>query len=127
MYGLKSVAHQIVQRFDPSVLFEEVFLLLTRPRTIVNVHRVIGTRTVRVARSVNADCLQTRILRSDPTNKRLGNWIHCEVIEVLEEWKHQHRKETFRGHLRTCTDTQQLQLWKQSHESYHHMVKISIG
>jgi len=73
--------YQIVKCFDPRVLIEERFLLLSRPLCLAN-----------------ADTLQTRILCSDPPNKRLGNTTSCVVVEMLEKRKCQDRKETFRGH-----------------------------
>jgi len=52
--------YQIVQCFDPRVLIEERFLLFSRPLCLT---------VLRVARSVVAYRLQTRILCSDPPNK----------------------------------------------------------
>jgi len=83
---------------DPWVLPKKRFLLLTRPVAIVKIQNKVGSRVVRVARSVDADTLETRILASDPTSKRNGNWSSCIVVEILEEWKRQDRKETFWGH-----------------------------
>jgi len=89
-------ANQIVQCCDPWVFLQERLLLFTRPpRPDVRVPVRITTR------SVNADCLQTWILASDPPNKRLGNWTRSEIVEMLEGWKSQDRKEeTFRSHCR---------------------------
>jgi len=94
--------YQIVKCLDPRVLIEEVFLLLSRPRLRVRLRVTL----------IDADWHQTRVLSSDLSNKRLWYWTRRVVVEVLEIWKRQDRKETYRGHRRTPTDAQHFKLWK---------------